>query len=335
MNERYAALAWSVPCGRWFGIRVRISVFFLFVPMILMVRFGSAMGGALSLSLLVATLLHEFGHVFACRLMRGAAEEVLIWPLGGLASLHYPRSTFGRVMTILGGPIVNLVCCIATCPLFYAPEQFTDMLNPMALPPLAFSVTSWPVDSLLVFFAVNWVLLALNLIPAWPLDGGQVVWTAWLAQSGTEAAVRGTTIVGMACGWIAGAVGLMANLPLVVALGAILLIVNISAWQQRAWDDDDGDSFLGYDFSEGYTSLEREAREGRAESSQSWWQRWKQRRREQQAEREKARLENLEVQLDVLLAKVHEQGMDSLSAAERRLLREASESLRDRPRRKS
>ncbi|HET6422463.1 MAG TPA: site-2 protease family protein [Planctomycetaceae bacterium] len=331
MNERYAALSWSVPCGRWFGTRVRVSVFFVFVPLILMVRFGNVMGAVLSASLFFATLLHEFGHVFACRMLRGAADEILIWPLGGLASLHYPRTTSGRLITIFGGPIVNLVCCVACWPQFYASEQWTSVLNPMELPQFAFSATSWPVDTLLVFFAVNWLLLVLNLIPAWPLDGGQAVWTVWHSHSGAEAALRGTTIVGMACGWIVAAIGLMTNLPWAVALGAVLLIVNISAWQQRGWDDEEGDSFLGYDFSEGYTSLERDARN---EATLSWWRRWQQRRREQQAERERERLVNLEQQLDVLLTKVHEHGIDSLSAAERRLLREASESIRDRSRRK-
>src|SRR5947207_3103150 len=30
-------------------------------------------------------LLHEFGHVFACRSVGGTADRVLLWPLGGLA----------------------------------------------------------------------------------------------------------------------------------------------------------------------------------------------------------------------------------------------------------
>lgn len=334
MNERYAALSWSIPCGRWFGTRVRVSVFFLFVPMILIVRLGAKMGAAVSAALFFATLLHEFGHVLVCRWRQGAAEEILIWPLGGLASLHYPRTTSGRLLTIFGGPFVNLVCCIATCPVFYAPDQLPDILNPTALPDLTFTAVSWPVDTLLVFFVANWLLLVLNLIPAWPLDGGQAVWTFWHNRSGAEAALHGTTIVGMACGWIVVALGLMASWPWAVALGAVLLIVNLSAWYQRAWEDDQGDSFLGYDFSAGYTSLERDDLDSHGEASLSWWQRWQQRRREEQAEREQERLVNLEQQLDVLLEKVHQQGMDSLTAAERRLLREASESLRDRTRRK-
>ncbi|MDP1799161.1 MAG: hypothetical protein Q8K78_16830, partial [Planctomycetaceae bacterium] len=187
----------------------------------------------------------------------------------------------------------------------------------------------------LVFFAVNWLLLIINLIPALPLDGGQLLWTSWQAQSGSEAAFRGVTFAGLASGWIAMAIGLMGNWPWAVALGAILLLVNMASWNNRGLDDSGDDTFLGYDFSQGYTSLERNPDDRPHESSGSWWQRWQQRRRQLRADREQARLVDLELQLDILLAKVHESGLDSLTAAERRRLREASEALRDRTKKTS
>lgn len=335
MNDRYAALSWSVPCGRWFATHVRVSVFFVAVPLILMVRFGPTMGGALTLALFIATLLHEFGHVFACRWLGGAAEEILIWPVGGLASLHLPRSTSARMLTIAAGPLVNLVCCAATWPLFYAPEQLRSVVIPFELPIYQFTETSWSVDARLVFFAVNWIMLLINLIPALPLDGGQLLRASWQAHSGSEAAFRGVTTCGLASGWIAMAVGLAGSWPWAVALGAILLLINMSYWHQRGLDDAGEDSFLGYDFSQGYTSLERTSDDPRPAASVSWWQRWQQRRRQQRAEREHARLIDLEQQLDILLAKVHESGLESLTSAERRRLREASEALRDRTKKTS
>ncbi len=36
--------------------------------------------------LFVSVLLHEFGHCFAARWVDGDATEIMIWPLGGLAS---------------------------------------------------------------------------------------------------------------------------------------------------------------------------------------------------------------------------------------------------------
>ncbi len=335
MNDRFAAVSWSVPCGRWFATQVRVSIFFVAVPLILMVRFGSTMGGALTVALFVAILLHEYGHVIACRLMGGAADEILIWPLGGLAMLHLPRSTTGRLVTIAAGPLVNLVCCAATSPLLYAPEQLRSVMVPFELPIFEFTEASWTIDARLVFFAVNWILFLLNLIPALPLDGGQLLWTSWQSQSGSEAAFRGVTMAGLASGWIAMGVGLMGNWPWAVALGAILLLINMASWNQRGMEDAGDDSFLGYDFSQGYTSLERNAEDARRTPSASWWQLWQQRRRQQRTEREQARLIDLEQQLDLLLAKVHESGLESLTAVERRRLREASEALRDRTRKTS
>lgn len=336
MNDRFAALSWSVPCGRWFATHVRVSAFFVGVPLILMVRFGPTMGGALTLALFVATLLHEYGHVFACRFLGGAADEILIWPLGGLATLHHPRSTSGRMLTIAAGPAVNLVCCVATWPVFYAPQQLRSVLIPFEVPIFEFTEASWTVDARLVFFVVNWVMLLINLIPALPLDGGQLLWTSWQAQSGSEAAFHGVTMVGLASGWIAMAIGLMGSWPWAVALGAILLLINMASWNNRGMDDSSEDSFLGYDFSQGYTSLERtSSEESRRSPSLSWWQRWQQRRRQQRTERERTRLVDLEQQLDLLLAKVHENGLESLTAAERRRLREASEALRDRTKKPS
>jgi Zn-dependent protease len=35
-------------------------------------------------------LLHEFGHVLACRQVGGNAERIVLWPLGGLALVEPP-----------------------------------------------------------------------------------------------------------------------------------------------------------------------------------------------------------------------------------------------------
>jgi hypothetical protein len=62
---------------------------------------------------------------------------------------------------------------------------------------------------------------------------------------------------------------------------------------------------------------------------------WKHRRQAEREARNLQRRHELEQQLDVLLAKVHDGGLQSLSAAEKRLLRRASEELRDRAKRPS
>lgn len=335
MNDRHVADAWAVPVGTWLGTPVRVSVLFAALAVILGVRLGWAMGLSFTAVLMVSTLVHEFGHVWACRALGGLAEQITLWPLGGMAALELPRSTAGRMITLIAGPTTNALLCLVFLPTFYAPEQLTVVLNPFLLPALEFTAASWGRDLLLLSFVANWILLLVNLIPALPLDGGQVLLTVWQSHSGRAAAVRGCLLVAMTLGWTAIAVGLLASWPWVVAIGAVILILNLANWHAVDADDSSDELFLGYDFSQGYTSLERTARAGGMDPGLSWWQQWKARRQEDRAVREQQRLHELEEQLDSLLAKVHEQGLQALTPAEQRRLKEASEAFRHRPRKDS
>src|SRR5204863_6917894 len=82
---------WAVPLYTAWGIRVRIHlVFVLMIIAELLLSFvKDAIGWqykALGLgSLFVLVLLHEYGHCIACRRVGGTADQILMWPLGGLA----------------------------------------------------------------------------------------------------------------------------------------------------------------------------------------------------------------------------------------------------------
>jgi len=86
MHNYRNPLYWSFPCGTWFQTQVRIS-FFLPLLLILLcfqlkdLPLALVFGGVFFLSI----LLHEFGHVIAARMTGGSGDEILIWPLGGLA----------------------------------------------------------------------------------------------------------------------------------------------------------------------------------------------------------------------------------------------------------
>jgi Zn-dependent protease len=57
----------------------------------------------------VLVLLHEFGHVLACRSVGGTADRVLLWPLGGLAFVAPPARPGALLWSIAAGPLVNVV----------------------------------------------------------------------------------------------------------------------------------------------------------------------------------------------------------------------------------
>ena len=109
--------SWSFPIGRLFGIGVRIHFLFPLVALGLILRVttkdflpGTWTDVAMVLALLFVTvLLHEFGHCFAARQVGGDANEVLLWPLGGLAACDVPHNPRAHFFTAAGGPAVNLL----------------------------------------------------------------------------------------------------------------------------------------------------------------------------------------------------------------------------------
>jgi hypothetical protein len=91
------------------------------------------------------------------------------------------------------------------------------------------------------------------------------------------------------------------------------------------------DALLGYDFSQGYTSLERDQPAPRRRRRRpNFWQRWWQRRVQRKLQRQQEQREAEERRMDELLAKVQQKGLQSLSDEERRFLKRVSDKYRNR-----
>src|SRR4051795_6752464 len=61
------------------------------------------------LALFGIVLLHEFGHALACRQTGGQAEQIVLWPLGGIAFVSPPPRPGAMLWSIAAGPLVNVV----------------------------------------------------------------------------------------------------------------------------------------------------------------------------------------------------------------------------------
>src|SRR5262245_35417092 len=113
-------LTWAFPIGRAFGITIRVHILFIFVTLGLIGRVGykEFIPGTwidavrLTVLLFVTVLLHEFGHCFGARRVDGDAQEILMWPLGGLAYVDVPRTAWANFVTVAAGPGVNLLICL-------------------------------------------------------------------------------------------------------------------------------------------------------------------------------------------------------------------------------
>src|SRR5438046_10265025 len=114
--------SWAFPLGRFFGIPVRVHVVFPRVAAGLILRVayqkdvvpGSWIDATMLMALLfVIVLLHEFGHCFGARAVDGDAQEVLMWPLGGLAFVDVPHTPRANFIATAAGPAVNIVLAAA------------------------------------------------------------------------------------------------------------------------------------------------------------------------------------------------------------------------------
>ena len=94
MNHQDNWAYWSFPLGTWFGVQVRVSWFFPVLIAYFLIRpdFTLELGIAISVIVVISVLLHEFGHIVGTRLTGGSGNEILLWPLGGLAFVR-PAST--------------------------------------------------------------------------------------------------------------------------------------------------------------------------------------------------------------------------------------------------
>lgn len=331
MHPRSNPLFWSFSLGTWFQTRVRVSWFLPIAIAWFLFKFGWALGSAVSGLLFISILLHEFSHIAMARALGVGGDEILLWPLGGLAFTGAGASPRQQFLIAAAGPFCNLLICLAVLyPVLTSPHALA-CFNPLMLPLSSEEFLKQPVVSLpLLAFTLNWIQLLINLVPAMPLDGGQMARSVLVLRLGNMIGVEASIRLAMVAGaLVALAAMLLLENTFLVGLGFFLLLFAVLEHQQIQMPEQVDDSFMGYDFSQGYTSLERSHDSEPAPQAQpGFFERWKKRREETRARREAERDQLAAQQLDVLLAKVHEQGLQSLSESEKRLLKQASDRLR-------
>ncbi len=117
------------------------------------------------LSLFGIVLMHEYGHALACRQTGGRAETIVLWPLGGVAYVDPPPRPGPVLWSIAAGPLVN----VALFPLlwFARGAVFQAAMTGQAPADAARFIES--------LFYINTAILVFNLLPVYPLDGGQIL----------------------------------------------------------------------------------------------------------------------------------------------------------------
>lgn len=169
-------------------------------------------------------------------------------------------------------------------------------------------------------FQLSWVLFLFNLIPAYPLDGGRILQAIVWARSDYR---RGVTVAAYT-GYVVAVIFLVVSIAVNEALflGLALFMLYESSMALHRLSEEDGP--FGYDFSAGYTSLEKDEEPAPKPKKPGWFTRWRQARRARKQAREAEERAREEERMDQLLEKIARSGKDSLTDEEKRFLERVS-----------
>ena len=137
------------------------------------------------LALFLIVLMHEYGHALACRQVGGTANRIVLWPLGGVAYVDPPPRPGATLWSIAAGPLVNVALLVIVTLAGFANRSLgwaATMPNAHA-----FLQALWFMNAGLLFF---------NLLPIYPLDGGQILRSLLWFGLGRARSLMVATIVG-------------------------------------------------------------------------------------------------------------------------------------------
>lgn len=197
---------------RLFGFAVRLDLSWFLVVGLLSWAFASSvfpplypeltqavywfMGLAAALGLFASVVLHELAHALVARRFRLTIRGITLFIFGGVAEMESePPTAEAEFLIAIAGPAASVgvaVGCLGA-----------GVLGPLLGLPLPFS------GILMHLAGLNLLLVAFNMIPAFPLDGGRVLRSAlWKFKSDLRWATRITTSIGSGFGMFLILVGI-------------------------------------------------------------------------------------------------------------------------------
>ncbi len=217
-------MKWSFKLGTVAGTEVRIHLtFFILLAFVAFQGMGGGQGtaGAINAVLFVSAaflcvLLHEFGHVFAAKGYGIRTPDITLLPIGGVARLErMPEKPLHELVVAICGPMVNVVIALAISTFL----GFGMVLNP----DMNFGQGGRFWEQLMVW---NLMMVAFNLIPAFPMDGGRIFRALLGFFVDFERATRWAASLGQAIAVVAGLWMLMSgNLSPVLILIAFFVFM--------------------------------------------------------------------------------------------------------------
>jgi Zn-dependent protease len=160
--------------------------------------------------LLMGLILHELGHGLTARALGATGVTITLWAFGGLCQSHRDQTPPREFLIVAAGPAVSIaLAAIGYFGFFlladYQPDLVIDQSSSLTL--LG--------EFLMTTFRINTSLAVFNLLPIFPLDGGQLVYNGALMLTRNHLLVRQICL----------------TLSVFGALGVILLQFYLSGYQ--------------------------------------------------------------------------------------------------------
>jgi Zn-dependent protease len=200
-------MKWSWKIARLWDIDVYVHATFLliigWVAYSYWVQFESinaVVGGILFiLTLFACVVLHEYGHALMARRYGVKTRDITLYPIGGVARLErIPEKPVEELWVALAGPAVNMAIAALL-------GAYLAASGGLVLPEIL-SVARG--DFLQRLLAVNLLLVAFNLIPAFPMDGGRVLRAILAMRMDHVKATQIAATVGQGLALLFGFIGL-------------------------------------------------------------------------------------------------------------------------------
>jgi len=169
--------------------------------------------------LFVSILVHELGHALTSRKMTGVTPSIKLWGMGGLA---YPNTQLTRKQSFWvtwAGPLAGLGffgLIVLTCCAIYGFAIGTDLTMILLFPSReTYTVLAKMNDPVLYMLKdllrVNFWWSLMNLLPVFPLDGGQI-------YASIERSPKKVWTVGMVTGALVAIAGFFILHQIVIAI---------------------------------------------------------------------------------------------------------------------
>jgi Zn-dependent protease len=172
------------------------------------------------LALFGIVLLHEFGHALACRQTGGSANQIVLWPLGGIAFVDPPRRAGAVLWSIAAGPLVNVVLV----PVLEVLWVFANQSGWAYEAPDTFQLIG-------TIRLINLALLIFNMLPVYPLDGGQILRALLWFPLGEIRSLQIASVIGLIGGACLAIYALMSWSFWLGLMSFFLLSRAVAGWQ--------------------------------------------------------------------------------------------------------